>query len=110
VTERFGAHANKAQWKLHADRLTEPAEVTLRREIDRRGDEMSAALARSDYKNAVVVSAGLAPAVDEMIKTVFVMAEDQAVRDARLSLLLELRDRILQIGDLSELASDDKQI
>jgi glycyl-tRNA synthetase beta chain len=106
VTDRFGGAADRAKWGLHRDRLTEPAELTLRQEIDRRGDEIAAALAKADYKKAVVASAGLAPAVDQMFKDVFVMAEEPALRDARLSLLLELRDRILDIADISELAAE----
>jgi glycyl-tRNA synthetase beta subunit len=38
---------------------------------------------------------------------VLVMAEDPALREARLALLAELRRTILDIADIAELAPDD---
>jgi glycyl-tRNA synthetase beta subunit len=39
-----------------------------------------------------------------------VMAEDAALRDARLAVLTRLRDYVLgQVGDISEIAPEEKQ-
>jgi glycyl-tRNA synthetase beta chain len=109
VTDRFGPAPDPGSWALHKDALHEATELALRRELDTRGDQISAALRNADYRKAVRISAGFAAPVDRLFKDVFVMVDDEKLRDARLSLLLELRDCILQIADLSELASDDKQ-
>ena len=44
------------------------------------------------------------PSVDRFFSDVLVMAEDEAVRAARLGLVAELRDLILSLADISEIA------
>jgi glycyl-tRNA synthetase beta subunit len=46
----------------------------------------------------------LQPQVARFFSEVRVMVDDSAVREARLSLLKELRDRIHEVGDISVLA------
>ena len=88
-----------------ADRsvLTEPAERALLDELDARRPRIAAATSAADYKRAFTEIAGLRPAVDRFFTEVFVMAEDRRVRDARLALMAELRDLILQLADISEI-------
>ena len=88
-----------------ADRsaLTEPAERALLDELDARRPRIAAATNAADYKRAFTEIAGLRPAVDRFFTEVFVMAEDRRVRDARLALMAELRDLILQLADISEI-------
>ncbi len=88
-----------------ADRgaLTEPAERALLDELDARRPRIAAATHAADYKRAFTEIAGLRPAVDRFFTEVFVMAEDRRVRDARLALMAELRDLILQLADISEI-------
>ena len=46
---------------------------------------------------------GLRPVVDQFFKDVFVMAEDERVKTARLTLMADLRNLILELADISEI-------
>jgi glycyl-tRNA synthetase beta chain len=83
--------------------LTEPAERALLDELGARRPRIAQAIAAADYKRAFVEIAGLRPAVDRFFTEVFVMAEDARTRSARLGLMAELRDLILEIADISEI-------
>ena len=45
----------------------------------------------------------LRPAVDRFFTDVFVMADDPRLRTARLTLMADLRDLILELADISEI-------
>jgi glycyl-tRNA synthetase beta chain len=47
--------------------------------------------------------AALRPAVDRFFSEVFVMVDDTALRQARLRLMAELRDMVLDLADISEI-------
>lgn len=83
--------------------LTEPAEGALLDELDARRPRIETAAARSDYRGAFVEIAGLRAAVDRFFTEVFVMADDVRVRNARLTLMADLRDLILNLADISEI-------
>ena len=83
--------------------LTEPAERALIDELTSRKPRIAQAIASADYRRAFTEIAGLRPAVDRFFTEVFVMAEDARTRSARLALMAELRDLILQIADISEI-------
>ena len=83
--------------------LTEPAEQALLAELDARRPRIEAALARSDYRAALVDIAGFRQAVDRFFTEVFVMADDPRLRAARLALMAQLRDLIITIADISEI-------
>src|SRR6266542_1873689 len=83
--------------------LTEPAERALVEELDARRPRIEAAAARSDYRAAFMDIAGLRAAVDRFFTEVFVMADDVRVRNARLTLMADLRDLILHLADISEI-------
>ncbi len=83
--------------------ITEPAERALLEELDARRPRIEAAAARSDYRGAFVEIAGLRAAVDRFFTEVFVMADDVRVRHARLTLMADLRDLILNLADISEI-------
>lgn len=83
--------------------LTEPAERALIDELTSRKPRVAQAIASADYKRALTEIAGLRPAVDRFFTEVLVMAEDARTRSARLALMAELRDLILQIADISEI-------
>ena len=85
--------------------LTEPAEQALLAALDECRPQVEAAVARADYRRALTVIAGLRPAVDRFFTDVFVMADDQRVRTARLTLMADLRDLILSLADISEIVS-----
>ena len=97
----------KSEVPLDRGALTEPAEVALLTELDTRRLAVTAALQASDYKRAFGDIAGLRPSVDRFFTEVFVMADDPRLRTARLKLMAELRDMVLQLADISELAADE---
>jgi glycyl-tRNA synthetase beta chain len=55
----------------------------------------------SDVRGSLTAAASLAPVLERYFDEVLVMAEDPAVRGNRLRLLLDVRDRIGRLGDLS---------
>ena len=83
--------------------LTEPAEQALLDELDRRRPAIEQAAGAADYRKAFTEITGLRAAVDRFFTEVFVMAEDARVRNARLKLMADLRDLILQFADISEI-------
>jgi len=88
---------------LDRSAITEPAERALLEELDARRPRIEAAATRSDYRGAFVEIAGLRAAVDRFFTEVFVMADDVRVRNARLKLMADLRDLILNLADISEI-------
>jgi glycyl-tRNA synthetase beta chain len=89
--------------------LREPAERALFDEIRSRRPQIAAAVARGDYRAAFVIASGFRPAVDRFFTDVFVMVEDADLRRARLRLVAALRDLILGLADISEIAGADAQ-
>jgi glycyl-tRNA synthetase beta chain len=85
------------------EKLTEPAELALLADLDRVRPAVERAIALREYRSAFVEIAGLRPAVDRFFLEVFVMVEDAALRTARLTLMAELRDLVLQLADISEI-------
>ncbi len=86
--------------------LTEPAELALLAEIDKRQAVIEHAVATgSGYKEAYQEAAKFEPAVAKFFTDVFVMAEDPALRQARLQLMKRLERLILQLGDISEIVA-----
>ncbi len=56
-----------------------------------------------DFDTAFTAAAELAAPLEQFFEDVLVMAEDEAVRKNRLRLLLDVRDTLGQLGDLSQL-------
>jgi glycyl-tRNA synthetase beta chain len=84
--------------------ITESAEFALR-------DALAAltvgeALDRGDYDAALEGIASLGPAVTMFFDKILVNADDRAVRTARLALVATVRDLILRLADLSEMAAE----
>ena len=79
------------------------AEVALLAALDAHEPRVRAAIAAADYRQAVTEIAALRPAVDWFFNDVFVMAEDARLRTARLTLMADLRDLILELADISEI-------
>jgi glycyl-tRNA synthetase beta chain len=85
-------------------RLHEPAEVALVAELERRRPVIEHVLADgSDYSRAFAEAAGFGPFVDRFFTDVFVMAEEPALRRARLRLVKQLARLILTLADISEI-------
>jgi glycyl-tRNA synthetase beta chain len=88
------------------DRLSEPAETALRDAIVAQTPAIRGAASDGDYRRAFTTVASLGPVVARFFDDVMVMAEDETLRTARLQLVANLRDVILQIADLSEMAGE----
>ena len=93
----------KERAPLDRGALTEPAERALLDEIDRRRPVIEQAAKAADYRKAFTEIAALRAAVDRFFTEVFVMADDPRLRNARLTLMADLRDLILQFADISEI-------
>lgn len=84
--------------------LVEPAERALAEALAARRTAIADAAAAGRYREALTEIAALRPAVDRFFADVFVMADDLALRQRRLTLLAALRDTVLDIADLSQIA------
>jgi glycyl-tRNA synthetase beta chain len=85
------------------DRLTEPAEIALRDDCQVRGEQVRAAAARREYYEAFRLASGFRPAVDRFFTDVFVMVDDAALRDQRLTLIWRLHELMQDLADISEI-------
>jgi glycyl-tRNA synthetase beta chain len=83
--------------------LIEPAEVDVAQAIERVDPEVASALDTGDFGAAVEAAAELGPLLDRLFEDVLVMAEDRAVRANRLRLLLNVRDTLGRLGELSQI-------
>jgi len=86
--------------------LREPAEVALAAVLDERAGAIRQAAAAGDYRGAFTGVAALQAPVASFFDDVLVMAEEAEVRAARLGLVALLRDLILEIADISEMATE----
>jgi glycyl-tRNA synthetase beta chain len=86
------------------DRLTEPAELALLAEFDRRAASMREAIRNRAYDRACRIASGFRPAVDRFFTDIFVMVDDEDLRDQRLTLLWRLHELLLELADISEIA------
>jgi glycyl-tRNA synthetase beta chain len=83
--------------------LVEPAEVEVAQALERLDSQLETALEAGDYDAAVEAAAELGPALDRLFEDVLVMAEDTAVRANRLRLLLNVRETLGKLGELSQI-------
>jgi glycyl-tRNA synthetase beta chain len=89
---------------------SEPAEVALLAELDAREPVISAAVESGrGYDHAFAEAALLGPAVGKFFDDVLVMAEDPALRDARLRLMKRLEHLILELADVSEIVAEESK-
>jgi glycyl-tRNA synthetase beta chain len=103
ITKGVGAGASAPDGAL----LIEPAEQALLAAVNQAGPAIRAAAATGDYRKAFADIGTLQPAVAKFFDDVLVMAEDERLRAARLALVATLRDLILEIADISEIATGD---
>jgi glycyl-tRNA synthetase beta chain len=101
--ERLAAREEGAAPELDPALLVEPAEVDVADALQRLDGQLDAALEAGDFDAAVVSAAELGPALDRFFEDVLVMADDKAVRANRLRLLLNVRDTLGKLGELSQI-------
>jgi len=100
VEEAWGSAA-RGKWNLGRELLTEPGEVALAAALQRVGGQIRDNLEARNPEKALQAIALLQPDLERFFAEVRVNVEDPALRDARLSLLAEVRDRIYELGDIS---------
>ena len=87
--------------------LTEPAERALLAELTARRSVIDAAVREgAGFRAAFAEAAKIGPAVDRFFTEVFVMADDPALRSARLRLMQEVEQVILQLADVAEIVRE----
>ena len=86
------------------DMLREEAEVALMRALEDIRSDVAPLLQERAYPEALTRLAELQQPVDAFFDDVMVMAEDERLRQNRLSLLQALREQFLQVADISRLA------
>jgi glycyl-tRNA synthetase beta chain len=104
VESAWGSTPTVGAWGKHADRLREPAELQLRAAMGRMGADIRAALDTRRPARALAAIASIQPELATFFDEVRVMVDDAPLREARLALLAEVRDRISEFGNISGLA------
>jgi glycyl-tRNA synthetase beta chain len=88
--------------------LHEPVELALLDEIERRRTVIDDAVREGrHFRAAYGEAAAFEPAIAKFFNDVFVMADDPALRRARLGVLKHLEHLILQLGDISEIVAPE---
>jgi glycyl-tRNA synthetase beta chain len=98
-------------WRLPAVRpelFVEDAEKRLHAAARRAAEQAGEHKRAARYREALQVIAELRPAVDQFFDDVMVMAEEEAVRRNRLTLLAELLAEFSTIADFSEITAGEK--
>ena len=100
---RLAGRAEGAAAALDARLLTEGGEIALLDGLAAAAPRIEAAVGEGDFAAALAAAADLGPLVDRFFDDVLVMAEDSAIRSNRLRLLLDVRDAVGMLGDLSQI-------
>ena len=88
--------------------LVEPAERALLAELKARRSVIDAAVdTGAGFREAFAEAAKIGPAVDRFFTEVFVMVDDRSLRRARLRLMQEVEQAILQLADVSEIVREE---
>ncbi len=101
IANILGKQRGAAGVEINADLLTEQAEVSLNKKLQKIGDKASKHLEVGRYERALLALAGLKKPVDRFFDRVMVMDEDAAVRSNRLALLAQIRTLFLAVADIS---------
>jgi glycyl-tRNA synthetase beta chain len=102
-SNRLAGRADGAAGALDPALATDEAEVALIEALGKASPRIDAAVAEHDFRAAIAAAAELGPPVDRFFDEVLVMAEDERVRANRLRLLLDVRDAVGTLGDLSQI-------
>ncbi|WJG09464.1 glycine--tRNA ligase subunit beta [Aliiglaciecola sp. LCG003] len=86
--------------------LVEPQEQQLAKEIEQISKDVQPLLSKGDYVAVLEGLSTLGDSIDAFFDGVMVMAEDNAIKQNRLALLLKLRELFLQCADISLLRHD----
>jgi glycyl-tRNA synthetase beta chain len=100
---RLAGKADGASGALDAKLATDEAELALIQSLAGASPKIEAAIQAKDFQAALSAASELGPPVDRFFDEVLVMAEDKQVRANRLRLLLDVRDAVGALGDLSQI-------
>ena len=100
---RLAEKEQGAAAELEPALLVEDAEAKVAAALERVDPEIAAALDAGDFNAAVEAGAELGPLLDRFFEDVLVLADDRAVRANRLRLLLNVRDTLGRLGELSQI-------
>jgi glycyl-tRNA synthetase beta chain len=100
---RLAGKTDGAAPSLDSTLATDEAEVALIDALGRASPRIEAAVSERDFTGALAAAAELGPPVDRFFDEVLVMTEDETVRANRLRLLLDVRDAVGALGDLSQI-------
>jgi glycyl-tRNA synthetase beta chain len=100
---RLAGKADGAAAELDARLATDEAEIALIDALATVSPKIESALVAGDFEAALAAAAELGPPVDRFFDEVLVMAEDKQVRANRLRLLLDIREAVGALGDLSQI-------
>ncbi len=87
-------------------RLADPAEKGLHAASLAANERVAKAVAADDYAGALKEITGLKPAVDTFFDKVMVMAEDKALRENRVRLLVEIGALFNRVADFSKIQAE----
>jgi glycyl-tRNA synthetase beta chain len=102
-SNRLAGKADGAAPVLDARLATDEAEIALIEALAGVSPKIESALQARDFDAALAAAAELGPPIDRFFDEVLVMAEDKQVRANRLRLLLDVRDAVGALGDLSQI-------
>ncbi|WP_018691200.1 glycine--tRNA ligase subunit beta [Algicola sagamiensis] len=91
--------------QVDASLLSEVQEQALASQIDAMKERVEPMMGTGDYQHALTALSELKEAIDAFFDHVMVMAEDEAVKVNRLTMLSQLRKLFVQIADISLLQS-----
>jgi glycyl-tRNA synthetase beta chain len=100
---RLAGRADGAAPSLDPKLATDDAELALITALESASPRIEAAVQARDFEQALEAAAELGPIVDRFFDEVLVMADDSSVRANRLRLLLDVRDAVGALGDLSQI-------
>ena len=100
---RLAGRTDGAAATLDPSLATDEAERALIQALGQASPQIEAAVAERDFRAAIAAAAELGPPVDRFFDEVLVMAEDESLRANRLRLLLDVRDTVGVLGDLSQI-------
>ncbi|WP_158965327.1 glycine--tRNA ligase subunit beta [Paraglaciecola sp. L3A3] len=83
--------------------FVEPQEIALADALEALKTQIAPMIAKSDYSSALTALAELKSPIDDFFENVMVMAEDEAIKINRLTLLSKLRELFLCCADISVL-------
>jgi glycyl-tRNA synthetase beta chain len=100
---RLAEKEEGAAAELSTALLVDEAEIDVAKALERIDPQIAAALDAGDFGTAVEAAAELGPLLDRFFEDVLVLADDRGLRANRLRLLLNVRDTLGRLGELSQI-------